>query len=243
MDHNTLVTLQSCHKPSIWVRSRNCSCLVTWFCYQLIAKPVNKTATVWWPDPLYDHQISYFINKQYDYLFAVSSPVGVLSGSQSLICLCWLQVSHLAVLVGITSCEIILALSNLLLISCCWQLRRLIAFWKTRAISLLLIPWLLVLPYHQQPWYWFVRSFSPMRTSTCDISVYNIKLKKGNQNAYFVHMITSGFDCHLIHTITCIKDLSISELLNIRSYSFCHFYPLNIHCEKPYSWKLKSHLG
>ena len=23
----------------IWVRSRNCSCLVTWFCYQLIAKP------------------------------------------------------------------------------------------------------------------------------------------------------------------------------------------------------------
>ena len=24
---------------SIWVRSRNCGCLVTWFCYQLIAKP------------------------------------------------------------------------------------------------------------------------------------------------------------------------------------------------------------
>ena len=30
----------------IWVRSRNCGCLVTWFCYQLIAKPGNKTATV-----------------------------------------------------------------------------------------------------------------------------------------------------------------------------------------------------
>ena len=29
----------------IWVRSRNCGCLVTWFCYQLIAKPGNKTAT------------------------------------------------------------------------------------------------------------------------------------------------------------------------------------------------------
>ena len=28
-------------------------CLVTWFCYQLIAKPGNKTATVSWPDPLY----------------------------------------------------------------------------------------------------------------------------------------------------------------------------------------------
>ena len=35
----------------IWVRSRNCGCLVTWFCYQLIAKPGNKTATVSWPGP------------------------------------------------------------------------------------------------------------------------------------------------------------------------------------------------
>ena len=36
---------------SIWVGSWNCGCLVTWFCYQLIAKPGNKTATVSWPDP------------------------------------------------------------------------------------------------------------------------------------------------------------------------------------------------
>ena len=36
---------------NIWVRSRNCGCLVTWFCYQLIAKPGNKTAAVSWPDP------------------------------------------------------------------------------------------------------------------------------------------------------------------------------------------------
>ena len=35
----------------IWVRSRNCGCLATWFCYQLIAKPGNKTAAVPWPDP------------------------------------------------------------------------------------------------------------------------------------------------------------------------------------------------
>ena len=35
----------------IWVRLRNCGCLVTWFCYQLIAKPGNKAATVSWPDP------------------------------------------------------------------------------------------------------------------------------------------------------------------------------------------------
>ena len=35
----------------IWFRSRNCDCLVTWFNYQLIAKPGNKTATVPWADP------------------------------------------------------------------------------------------------------------------------------------------------------------------------------------------------
>ena len=34
-----------------WVRSRNCGCLVTWFCYQLIAKPGNETVTVSWLDP------------------------------------------------------------------------------------------------------------------------------------------------------------------------------------------------
>ena len=31
--------------------SRNCGCLVTWFCYQLIAKPGNNTAAVLWHDP------------------------------------------------------------------------------------------------------------------------------------------------------------------------------------------------
>ena len=39
---------------NIWVRSWNCGCLVTWFCYQLIAKPGNKTAAVLWPNP-YGH--------------------------------------------------------------------------------------------------------------------------------------------------------------------------------------------
>ena len=33
-----------------WVRSWRCDCLVTWFCYQLIAKPSNKTATLPWAD-------------------------------------------------------------------------------------------------------------------------------------------------------------------------------------------------
>ena len=37
---------------TIWVRSQRCGgCLVTWFCYQLIAKPSNKTAAPLWPDP------------------------------------------------------------------------------------------------------------------------------------------------------------------------------------------------
>ena len=35
----------------IWVRSQRCGCLVTWFCYQLMAKPGNKTAVPLWPDP------------------------------------------------------------------------------------------------------------------------------------------------------------------------------------------------
>ena len=35
----------------IWVRSRRCGCLLTWFCCQMIAKPGNKTVTPSWPDP------------------------------------------------------------------------------------------------------------------------------------------------------------------------------------------------
>ena len=37
----------------IWVRSRRCGCLVTLFCYQLIATPGNKTAAPSWPDPFH----------------------------------------------------------------------------------------------------------------------------------------------------------------------------------------------
>ena len=37
----------------IWVRSQKYVSLVAWFCYQLIAKPGNKTATPSWPDPYY----------------------------------------------------------------------------------------------------------------------------------------------------------------------------------------------
>ena len=45
----------------IWVRSRNCGHLVTWFCYQLIAKPGNKTAAVPWPDPFNFLHLYYFV--------------------------------------------------------------------------------------------------------------------------------------------------------------------------------------
>ena len=34
-----------------WVRSQRYSCLATWFCYQMMAKPSNKTASPSWPDP------------------------------------------------------------------------------------------------------------------------------------------------------------------------------------------------
>ena len=43
--------IQSNINNVIWVRSWRCGCLVTWFCYQLIAKPGNKTVAVSWPDP------------------------------------------------------------------------------------------------------------------------------------------------------------------------------------------------
>ena len=51
--HKSLSFYYICHHNcnTIWVRSRNCGCHVTWFCYQLIAKPGNKTAAVPWPDP------------------------------------------------------------------------------------------------------------------------------------------------------------------------------------------------
>ena len=52
--------IQPLDNPSYWCfvffanlrlcRSWRCSCLVTWFCYQLIAKPGNKTDAPWWPD-------------------------------------------------------------------------------------------------------------------------------------------------------------------------------------------------
>ena len=40
-----------CKFAYIWVRSQNCGCLVTWFCYLLIAKPGNKTDAALWADP------------------------------------------------------------------------------------------------------------------------------------------------------------------------------------------------
>ena len=36
-----------------WVKSWSCGSLVTWFCYQLLAKPGNTTAAPSWPEPFY----------------------------------------------------------------------------------------------------------------------------------------------------------------------------------------------
>ena len=43
------------------VGSWRCGCLVVWFCYQLIAKPGNKTGAPPWPDP--SAQYAFFENK------------------------------------------------------------------------------------------------------------------------------------------------------------------------------------
>ena len=45
--------------PYVWIKSRNCGCLVIWFCYHLIAKPGNKTATVPWPDTYMGRSIAH----------------------------------------------------------------------------------------------------------------------------------------------------------------------------------------
>ena len=50
-------TLPQSLRWCIWVKSRRCGCLVTWFCYQMIAKPGNKTAAPSWPD---QYAISYY---------------------------------------------------------------------------------------------------------------------------------------------------------------------------------------
>ena len=50
----------------MWVGSRNCGCLVAWFCYQFMAKPGSRTAAVPWPDPYVftvymSHRLSLYI--------------------------------------------------------------------------------------------------------------------------------------------------------------------------------------
>ena len=74
----------------IWVRSRNCGCLVTWFCYHLIAKPDNKTTAVPWPDPYQnvifgDHfvQTSMCQNRTYCITWELVHSIMTLLGSNS----------------------------------------------------------------------------------------------------------------------------------------------------------------
>ena len=61
INSHTLVSTRN-HGFTIWVRSRRCGCLVTWFCHQLIAKPRNKTATPSWPDPYLCETIHAWLN-------------------------------------------------------------------------------------------------------------------------------------------------------------------------------------
>ena len=52
----------ACFKFNMWVGSLRWGCLVTWFCYQLIAKPGNKTAAPLWPDPCISESVKQFIH-------------------------------------------------------------------------------------------------------------------------------------------------------------------------------------
>ena len=49
----------------IWVRSRRWGCFVTWYCYEMGAKPGNKAAPPWWPDP-YDDILWWLATLTYD---------------------------------------------------------------------------------------------------------------------------------------------------------------------------------
>ena len=52
LHEKTVCKWQPCREIlMIWVRSRSCGCLFTWFCYHLVAKPGNKTDAPSWPDP------------------------------------------------------------------------------------------------------------------------------------------------------------------------------------------------
>ena len=71
------------HIISIWARSRNCGCLVTWFCYQLIAKSGNKTAAVSWPDPYSNASINVFF-QIFSHFYMMTSSIGNISALPTL---------------------------------------------------------------------------------------------------------------------------------------------------------------
>ena len=50
MRYSLQEVMTHCSGPGYGSRSWRCGCLVTWFCYQLIAKPGNKTAAPQWPE-------------------------------------------------------------------------------------------------------------------------------------------------------------------------------------------------
>ena len=108
---------------NIWVRSRNCSCLVT--CYQLIAKPGNKTATVSWH---YPHNV-----------LMGNMPVLVQT-------MAWRQTGDKPLsdpIIWVTQPQWVkLSGANAEL---CFEL--------SQHVLSLLMSWLIALPDHQQPWY------------------------------------------------------------------------------------------
>ena len=61
ISEENLVNVIAAYDTIIWIRSWRCTCLVTWFCYQMIEKLGNKTGPLLWPDPYF-----YVSSKQFN---------------------------------------------------------------------------------------------------------------------------------------------------------------------------------
>ena len=90
----------------LWIRSRNCGRPVTRPCYQLIAKPGNKTATVTRPDPYSDFKCN---NKRLFLKRAFVRKAGKLSGSVTKVPVYYIQ--SVAYEVAVISLKVVISLT------------------------------------------------------------------------------------------------------------------------------------
>ena len=70
----------------IWVRPWRGTCLVTWFCYHLIAKPGDKTTAPSWPDPYANFNLRKCIQ---DVIYKMASILSPPQLCRHLNCILW----------------------------------------------------------------------------------------------------------------------------------------------------------